>query len=172
MPTIEIASINSTTLNLKQADFDIAIIEENELISHRGLFHEYLNSHSGVIIHIGNPEFKEEKEGFFFAGQLIDWNFTPDGETTQDNKAYKLLDQEGANEQVKFKFMEPFISEINKLLEAALDSSPVKKVFFLTDYQFGPEKANIEIISTIKDFWYLHDNDGLTFNTLYELCRP
>ena len=38
MPTIEIASINSTGLGLNQADFDIAIIEENKLESHRGLF--------------------------------------------------------------------------------------------------------------------------------------
>jgi len=44
MPTIEIASINSTGLRLNQADFDVAIIEENKLESHRGLFYDLLKS--------------------------------------------------------------------------------------------------------------------------------
>lgn len=42
MPTIEIISIGADELGLKQTDFDIAIIEENKLISHRGLFNDFL----------------------------------------------------------------------------------------------------------------------------------
>jgi hypothetical protein len=38
MPTIEIASIKSKGLNIDQNNFEIAIIEENKLESHRGLF--------------------------------------------------------------------------------------------------------------------------------------
>lgn len=71
MPTIEIASIKSTGLGLNQADFDVAIIEENKLESHRGLFYDLLRKQSGVIVHIGNPDFKDDKEGGFFAGQII-----------------------------------------------------------------------------------------------------
>ena len=44
MPTIEIASINSTGLNLKSEDFKVAIIEENKLVSHRGLFYDFLKT--------------------------------------------------------------------------------------------------------------------------------
>ena len=77
MPTIEIASINATELRLNQADFDIAIIEENKLESHRGLFYELLKKQSGVIVHIGNPDFKDDKEGGYFAGAIIDWDFQP-----------------------------------------------------------------------------------------------
>ena len=69
MPAIEIASINSTGLRLNQADFDVAIIEENKLESHRGLFFELLRQQSGTIVHIGNPDFKYDKEGGYFAGQ-------------------------------------------------------------------------------------------------------
>jgi hypothetical protein len=66
MPTIEIASLNSTGLGLDQADFDVAIIEENKLESHRGLFYDLLRQQNGVIVHIGNPDFKDDKEGVFF----------------------------------------------------------------------------------------------------------
>ncbi len=71
MPTIEIASFNSTGLGLNQADFDVAIIEEKKLESHRGLFYHFLRQQKGVIIHIGNLEFKDDKEGCFFAGLLL-----------------------------------------------------------------------------------------------------
>lgn len=53
MPTIEIASINSTGLRLGQADFNVAIIEDVELVNHRGLFYDLLRQKTGTIIHIG-----------------------------------------------------------------------------------------------------------------------
>lgn len=65
MPTMEIASINSIGLALNQADFDVAISEENKLESHRGLFYDLLRQQKGVIVHIGNPDFKIDKEGVF-----------------------------------------------------------------------------------------------------------
>jgi hypothetical protein len=54
-------------------------------------------------------------------------------------------------------------------LKIALKNSPIKKIYFLTDYQFGPKKENIEIIYTVSDFWTQHDSAGLNFNTLYEI---
>ena len=51
----------------------------------------------------------------------------------------------------------------------ALDHSPIKRVMFLTDYQFSPENARVEIIYTINDFWAIHDSNGLGLNTMYEL---
>ena len=50
MPTIEIASINSTGLNLNQGEFDIAIIEQNKLGSHRGMFYELLKKEMKAYI--------------------------------------------------------------------------------------------------------------------------
>ena len=75
MPTIEIISVNASTLSLNQADFNVAIIEENELISHRGLFEEILQLQKGVIVHIGNPSIKLDAAGAFFCSALVDWSF-------------------------------------------------------------------------------------------------
>lgn len=169
MPTIEIASINSTELGLDQAKFDVAIIEENKLESHRGLFYDLLRQQNGVIIHIGNPDIKDNKEGGFFAGQVIDWDFEPTEIYLPEFDENDPTDNRGANQQFKFKFLEQFKPDIDKLLKVALDKSPVKKVCFLTDYQFGPEKERIEIIYTINDFWARHDNEGLRLNTMYEI---
>jgi hypothetical protein len=169
MPTIEIASINATDLSLNQTDFDVAIIEERQLQSHRGLFYDVLQKKQGTIIHIGNPEFREEKDGAFFADNLIDWEFEIGSE-------YILIpnidtDDTTANQQFVFKFLEQFRIDIDKILRIALEKSPIKRVLFLTDYQFGPEKAQTEIIYTIGDFWIQHDTEGLRFNTLYEMYR-
>ena len=164
MPTIEIASINSTGLGLHQADFKVAIIEESKLVSHRGLFYNLLKKQNGVLIHIGNPNFRDDKNGGFFAGMIIDWSveqneylYIPEGGNT------------GANQQFIFKFLDQYKPDIDKLLKIALNKSPIKRICFLTDYQFGPEKAEIEIIYTIKDFWDRHDTEGLRFNTMYEM---
>jgi hypothetical protein len=154
MPTIEIVSINAIELQLIQDDFDIAIIEENKLNSHRSLFFNFLQQNKGVIIHIGNPELKKEKETGFFGGQIIDWNFEPEEET-----------------QCRFKFLEKHKNDIDRLLKIALEKSPIKKILFLTDYQFGPEKESIELINTITNFWERHDNEGIEFNKLYEMSR-
>lgn len=172
MPTIEIVSINSTGLGLNQADFEVAIIEENKLESHRSLFYDLLRQQSGVIVHIGNPNFKDDKGGGFFAGGLIDWSI--------DSNQYIVIPvndlddptyDSGANQQFIFKFLDSYKPDIDKILKVALDNSPIKKVCFLTDYQFGPEKGNIEKIYTINDFWIRHDNEGLTLNTMYEMYK-
>lgn len=162
MPTIEIISINSVRLNLNQADFDIAIIEENILESHRGLFYDYLRMQNGVIVHLGNPYFKEYPDSGFFAGQLIDWSFDPDYNLNKNDDV--------VNEQEKFRFLDEYKLEIQKLLEAAIDNSPINKAYFLTDYQFGQKSESILKISTSMEFWSLHDNQGLTFNKLYKIC--
>lgn len=72
MPTIEIASINSKRLGLNQADFDFAIIEEDKLESHRGLFDDLLRQQNGVILHIGNPDCKHDENAGYFAGAIVD----------------------------------------------------------------------------------------------------
>lgn len=169
MPTIEIASINSTGLGLNQAEFDVAIIEENKLVSHRRLFYDMLRQLSGVIVHIGNPDFKEDKEGCYFAGEIVDWSFEPTeillpliGDNDPTNNW-------GANQSFTFKLLEQYIPDVDTLLHIALDKSPTKRVCFLTDYQFGPEKEEIDIVYTISDFWTRHNHQGLRLNTMYEM---
>lgn len=169
MPTIEIASINSKGLGLNQADFGVAIIEENKLESHRGLFLGLLRKQDGTIVHIGNPDLKDDKELGYFAGELIDWNFEPTDISFTKSDENKPTENHAANQQFKFKFLEQYKPDIDKLLKIAIDNSPVKRVYFLTDYQFGPEVGGAEIIFTISDFWAQHDNYGLNLNTIYEM---
>ena len=170
MPTIEIVSMNSSRLYLKQADFKVAIIEEDKLISHRGLFYKLLKKQKGVIVHIGNPDFKNDKEGGFFAGAIVDWSVDPcEYIYIPENSSEDFIFDKGANQQFVFKFLDQYKYDIDKLLKIALEKSPIKRICFLTDYQFGPEKEKIEIIYTIKDFWNKHDTEGLMFNTMYEM---
>ncbi|SFH51493.1 hypothetical protein [Pedobacter insulae] len=164
MPTIEIASINSQGLGLNQDDFALAIIEENKLISHRGLFYNLLLEQDGTIVHVGNPDFKDDKEIGFFADEIIDWSVDPNDQISIPiHDTDDIIDDRGSNQQFIFKILSQYKVEINQILTIAVDNSPNNKVCFLTDYQFGPENANIEIIYTINDFWALHDSGGLTF---------
>ena len=167
MPTIEIASINSTGLGLNQADFDIAIIEETKLESHRGLFYDFLRKQKGVIIHIGNTDFKENKKGGFFAGKIVDWRI--ESEKEQLISSDRGTQNQEEVPQQRFKFKDNYKSDIGRLLQASMKGSPNSKIYFLTDYQFGPEQETFEIANTILDFWTLHDKKGLKFNALYEI---
>ena len=169
MPTVEIASINSTGLGLNQADFEVAIIEDNKLKSHRGLFYDLLKKQNGVIVHIGNPKIKDDKESVFFAGDIVDWEVDEENECIPENNSEAQNYDTGANQIFLFKFLEQYKPDIDNLLKIALDKSPIKRICFLTDLQFGPEKGNIEIIYAINEFWNKHDRDGLRFNTMYEI---
>ena len=123
-----------------------------------------------MIIHIGNPDFKQDKDRGFYAGGIVDWSV--------DENKYIIIPeydsdeamlQKGADQQSLFKFLDLYKSDIDQLLKIALDQSPVKKVYFLTDYQFGPKKGSIEKAGSLLDFWTLHDQVGLNLNTLYEI---
>ncbi len=148
MPTIEIASVNSSGLDLNQDEFEVAIIEENKLVSHRGLFHNFLSKQQGTIIHIGNPDKKNDKDGGYFAGGIVNWDF--DSET-------------------KFQFRTEYKKDLKRILQIAFEKSPDHKAYFLTDYQFGPDKLNISEACNLTDFWNEHDSYGLNLNTLYKI---
>ncbi|NTS44029.1 hypothetical protein HRG84_24330 [Flavisolibacter sp. BT320] len=168
MPTIEIISIDAPSLDLIQDTFQVALIEESILTSHRGLFYEYLQCHRGTIVHMGNPDFIEDKKGGFFAGQLIDWNFEPfiQSKDFENSEHLDVFDPDN-----QFQFLKQYKPDIEVLMSSAIQQSLVKRAFFLTDYQFGPDKGVIKSNMTIKDFWQLHDSKGLAFNTLYEVSE-
>ena len=171
MPTIEIVSFNSSGLGLNQDEYDVALIEENELRSHRGLFYNKLKKQNGVIIHIGNPDMKGDKEGGFFAGAIIDWGFQPDEILIPEFDENKPTNNSEANQQFQFKFLDQYKKDIDRLMFAALNNSPIGKACFLTDYQFGPEVGKTQNIFSISNFWAQHDKHGLDLNTMYEFTR-
>lgn len=168
MPTIEIVSLKSAGLDLNQDYFNSAIIEDHILESHRGLFYDFLLKHKGTIIHIGNPGLSVKEDGFY-AGEIINWEF----ENSNSNEKQKELktDEENhwANQDFLFQLKDEYKNEIEKLMEVAIEKSPIHKIYFLTDYQFGPEKAEFEVLSDVKDFWKKHNQYGLNWNTLYEI---
>jgi hypothetical protein len=146
MPTIEIISIDSDKLDINQADFEFAIIEENKPISHRGLFYDFLLRFNGTILHLGNPVFKNDKNGGFFGSDLIDWDFGH-------------LDN--------FKFTDKYKKEILGLLITAFDKSPTKQAILLTDKQTDDPRPLYKRFDTVSDLTTRHDNKGLDWNTLY-----
>lgn len=167
MPTIEIISIDAPGLDLVQEKFQVALIEESVLKSHRGLFYDFLHRHQGTIVHIGNPDFIEDKKGGFFAGQLIDWNFEPEFQ----NADLRNIEHQDTDPDNQFQFLSEYISDIEVLLSSAIRQSPEKRAYFLTDYQFGPETGTIQSSITSTAFWQQHDSRGLTFDTLYEVSE-
>ncbi len=148
MPTIEIISIDNLELGIDQEKFSFAIIEETELISHRGLYYDFLKKYNGTILHIGNPEFKTDKDGGFWGGDLIDWEF--------DNNN-------------NFKFQEKYKSDFIKLLELAVEKSPDNQAFFLTDIQANEPEPNYRRIKNVSNFIKLYEYEGLEWNTLYAI---
>ncbi len=147
MPTIEIISINSPKLNINQNEFEIAIIEEHKIESHRGLFNNFIKQFHGTIFHLGSPDFKENKKEWFFAGDIIDWDFE-----YQDH----------------FKFKNNYLPEIKQLIEIALKMSPTNEVIFLTDIQAKKgTRGKFRRFQGIVEFWEKYEKEGLKWNTAY-----
>jgi hypothetical protein len=166
MPTMEIVSFEAKSLELKQEHYDFKIEEENKLESHRNLFKDYLNENKGVIVHLGNRD--QIGDTFCWASDLINWDLFPDNRIIIP----KVNDPKHGSDQSKyFRFIEVYRGKINELMNIALKYSPIGKAAFLTSYQFGPEKENVENIVSIENFWKRHDEESLIFNTLYEYIK-
>jgi len=121
------------------------------------------------MIHVGNPEFKNDKESGFFGGAIINWGLESKDIIIPRIEKDNQVDNWGANQSFNFRFLDKYKTDVDKLIRTAINGSELKKVYFLTDYQFGPEKPSHEIIYTMTDFWDRHDNEGLEWNKLYEL---
>ena len=100
----------------------------------------------------------------FFAGMIINWKFEPNINLTPQMR----IGKSGENQNFRFKFIKVYQREINKIIKIAFEHSPIKEVYFLTDYQFGPEKGHKKTIKLI-EFWSQHDKEGLEWNVLYKL---
>lgn len=147
MPTIEIISINSPKININQQEFEIAIIEEQKIESHRGLFNDFIKQFHGTIFHLGSPDLINDKEGMFFSGQIIDWDFE-----YKDN----------------FKFEKKYLSEVKKLIDLAIKSSPTNELIFLTDIQAKEgTKCKYRRFLTLNEYWENYETTGLKWNTAY-----
>ena len=174
MPTIEVISVdNAGQFSVSQSDYEFAIIQERKLRSHRALFSKYLKGFKGTIIHIGSPEFKDNYQGFFFAGELIDWEF-------EEGRVYfpLITDKDagsqwwGSGQMRRFKFKDVYYAQILDVIQKSLNSSRQKLCFFLTDIQFGPESGKVLGDYEIHEFDEIHNGHGLEWNCLYRIKGP
>lgn len=170
MPTVEIISLNATSLDLREEDFTMAIIEEPRLVSHRDLFDGYLRQREGVIVHLGNPCFKKDKR-FFFAGELMDWSNEPETRIRPQagNNDPDAAPDWGAEQVEFFRFLPQFKGEVDTILQKAILISPIDTALFLTDIQSEPAKGTIAEAMPRRNFWERHDAGNLFFNTLYTI---
>ena len=148
MPTIEIVCLDQQA-PLELPKFSFALDSESKPISHRGLFYEEFKNLNGFIYHLGNPDHRDGRGGFF-ADQLVNWI---------------AGDCEG-----RLKFLPQFLPEIQSLFADLLEASPVHTLIFSSDYQFGPSKIRrYKRPLTYEKFWQKHDAEELWLNARYFL---
>jgi hypothetical protein len=151
MPTIEIISVDASSVPDIPRFEGFAYIAEPGVISHRGLFQDELEKGNGIIVHLANKDFEGEEDGGWFAGGLMEWE---DADSESDPVVF---------ERHRF-------SDVVDLLKRMIEVSPKNEAIFLTDYQFGPEEKDIsnEILS-LPAFVDLHQQRRLRYNTLYRI---
>ncbi len=150
MPTIEIVCVAQAE-PLDFSGLPFAVLAENKLESHRGLFQSDFDKLQGCIYHLGNPELRGDEDGLFWAYELIN-------DAIQDEADEDYL-----------KFDDEFALHVKTMLGHLLAASPIGKIIFSSDWQFGAkEMRRFEVISEQK-FWKMHDACELRFNALYEI---
>ena len=152
MPTIEIVCVAQTE-PLDLPDMPFALLAENKLVSHRGLFQSDFDKLQGCIYHLGNPDLRGNEDGFFWAYELVNNSI---GDET---------------DEACLKFDDEFVPHVKAMLGRLLAASPVSKVTFSSDWQFGTKDVRRFAAMSEQQFWQLHDACKLRFNALYELSR-
>ena len=164
MPIIAIVSVGSDVLNLRQDDFEIAMIVENKANTARGLFGGLPAGKKGVMILLGNPVFKSGAEGVLCAREITDWVDKP----KRKEPSHPELVRAGNSEPSRFRLLFNYQIEVNEIIWQALNASPEKTAYLQTDTQSGEYERQIQETSPV-GFWTLHDTKGLAWNTLYRL---
>jgi hypothetical protein len=135
------------------SDLPIAIESGTELKSHRvprSLFAGDFAGLKGCIYHIGNPDLKTRRTGRIFF-------------------AYDLLSDQARSASRFLEFSPDFSPAIHQLLESLIESSPVRRLLFTSDWQFGPRRTYRSPIMTLDEFWSLHSSRKLRLNTAYPI---
>lgn len=145
MPTIELISLNAETIPQLPSYSSFAYIVESDLVSHRGLFQQIFDRSKGYIVHIGNKEFENNKDSFWYAGEIMNW------------------------EEDAVVFLKETFRDLKDLIQRMIDSSPNNEILFSTDYQFGPEKPMDFGAVSIEEFYEFHRLKKLRWNSIYKI---
>jgi hypothetical protein len=131
----------------------------------------------GVMLHLGNPDFVNDKEGLFFGGQLFDWEFISKAEALDSNHQRGIIeigtlenDLDDKDQSLYTQFKLQYRQQIKNLFTIARRKAKKGKIYFLTDYQFGPKHAMIYYL-THEEFWHQHDQIGIRLNTIYVITE-
>ena len=153
MPSIEIVCVDQIE-STKFLNPPFAVEAEKKLVSHRTpspLFQPDFDELHGCIYHLGNPYLRDPTSlGCYTAYELL----------TKDTEL-------GIGNLIHFKV--EFVPFVKVLLAQLLKSSPVGKVIFTSDYQFGPNVKRYKRPITLETFWQQHDENKLRMNALYQL---
>ena len=153
MPSIEIVCIGQSEVS----DFNnlpFRLFAEDHLASHRSphpLFQPEFDTLQGCIYHLCNPD-----RGY---------------------SAYDLLTPGPEEDDLEREwwaciyFLPAFAPSVRMILAELLNASPVGKVVFTSDYQFGPKVRHYKRPLTLARFWELHNARKLHMNALYPLNR-
>ena len=152
MPSIEIVCVDQVSPT-DCSHLDFAVESGTELISHRGassLFVEEFASLKGCIYHLGNPDLKKQPDRIFFAYYLL-CHSDPDSRPD----VLQLRPQ--------------YILGFQSFLETLLAASPVRRLLFTSDWQFGPKPASRMPSTDLQEFLRRHKAGELRLNTAYPI---
>jgi hypothetical protein len=152
VPSIEIICIDQVE-PVRFNDLSFAVESGTEINPHRiprSLFARDFAGLKGCIYHLGNPDLKAQRTGrIFFAYDLL---------TDRARSASRFLE-----------FSPDFTPAIHQLLESLIKSSPVRRLLFTSDWQFGPQRPYRSPILTLDEFWSLHNSQRLRVNAAYPI---
>lgn len=168
MPTIEIVSIEAKDLTFIPTLSSMKIRAElqDRVVSHRWLFAPELALTSGAILHLGSPSLDDDSP-FWWASDLVNW--------TDEPIAFPIVggpngdDTWGADQVERFQLKPTSRRDIERLLQLAVQASPIGQAIFLTDYQFGPRLGCVLPPRRQGSLWDEHDAAGLRWNHLYRV---
>jgi hypothetical protein len=151
MPSIEIACLDAVAPPPPPTT-SFALIYEEGLLSHRSpspRFQSDFDALSGVLYHIGNPALRDNDRGAYCAHKVL-------------SEASLYADPPSFLE-----FDSVHVVSTKLLLNWLLTVSPVGRVLFTSDWQFGPDWTQRFGPIESAEFWRLHDCRELLLNAAY-----
>jgi hypothetical protein len=153
MPSIEIVCVGQER-PLEFPDLPFAVASETALLSHRkpSLFQADFDALKGCLYHLGNPGLKDPSApGAFFA--------------------WEILSPECQGQDTFLHFAEEHGKAVRALMDTLWLASPVRRLVFTSDHQFGPPAPARFLETSLLEFWRLHESRQLRMNALYPIAR-
>ena len=83
--------------------------------------------------------------------------------------AYELLSEASRDASTFLEFALDHREGVRSLLTPLLDASPIGRLLFTSDWQFGPSEARRFDAISLPEYWRLHDARGLRLNAAYPI---